>query len=229
MKRLFLILYFLSQGASSLFAQDTLFLKGRPPQLVRILAIKVGEVEFKRFDYQDGPVFSSPRSDVEKIHYAGGLKDYFQSPDKPETGMAQPAAKDSVSNIGKEIPPGNTVVEAETWNGKRLDQLGAGDGELDAMQFYRGYKLASAASFVGGTNLIFGLPIPVITSLAGANNAYKYAPNPRVLQVNPAYSKGFSRRANKMKARKVWANYAYGAGTTVAFFTLLVLAIAGAL
>jgi hypothetical protein len=152
------------------------------------------------------------KAEVEKIHYKSGMKDYFEKTEKKED---QPAQTGQAPRPKQNVPL--------SVSGKQIDQLSFTDGEMDARMYYQGYKGTSLGSFAAGLFFIYGLPVPIVTSLTRANNAYLYNPNQEALKLNMAYAQGYQTRANRIKAGKAWSNFGLGAATTTALTVALII------
>jgi hypothetical protein len=184
------------------FGQDTLFFKGSDSLLVKVIEVNRIDLGYRKWDYQDGPMYKVALVEISKIHYQNGTKEYYINP-----------IKNSIS--------GKTSDSAINTN---LQKLTFVDGEMDARKFYRGYTSAGTVSLISGFVLnIFGLPVPIVTSITPSENAYKYCPKIEALRVNTAYRAGYQRRANAMKTNKVWENY--GIGVAAGFGTVIGLAL----
>jgi hypothetical protein len=75
----------------------------------------------------DGPIYRVYKSDVEKIFFQGGMKEYF--------GI------DTVRLVAKEL---NSDVK------KDFKKFSYEDGKYDAQRFYKGYKGAGTGSYIAG-------------------------------------------------------------------------------
>ena len=73
---LFAILLF-----SSLFikAQDTIVTRNGEKIISKLMEVNPTNVRYKRFDYQDGPLFTLEKQDIKFIVYANGMKDSFKN------------------------------------------------------------------------------------------------------------------------------------------------------
>lgn len=147
------------------------------------------------------------------------------------------------SNAQTEVPGGNgspadslsksaLAQDTTVKNGRNdFSKLTYQDGRNDAIRFYKGYKAAGTASFCGGIMTIYGLPIPIATSLSKPANAPKFAPNPQAYYANQEYAQGFNFEASRLKTNKIWMNYGIGAATStglaLAFAIALLLAWTG--
>jgi len=201
--KVFMILTIMNMFQS--FAQDTLFFKNQERSLVKIKDLTAEEISYLKFDYQDGPIYKINKSEVLKIHYQSGLRDTFEI-QKPNE------SHDFVKTATKEIDPKSLTFE---------------DGQRDAKKFYKGYKGAGTSSYLAGLFIVYGLPIPIITSISRPANARLYAPNQEAYKVNPNYMYGFNRKSHNIKAGKAWANYGYGAATSVGIgLALVIIALA---
>ncbi len=195
-------------------AQDTLYFKDESKKAAKILEISEQEISYKLFDYQDGPTFKFEKKQLVKIKFANGLVENYASvvTQEPKTEVAE-AGSDPTSKMSyKNIPI------------KDLTYL---DGLQDAKQFYRGYKGAGTGSFFAGLFVIYGLPVPIITSISAPQNVHQFVPDNELYRLNPAYAAGFNDKAKKMKAGKAWGNFGIGAGVTVGLsFAILIATIA---
>jgi hypothetical protein len=174
------------------FAQDTLFLRNKETSIVKVKEIGPTEISFIKYDYLDGPIFRINKTDVEKVFFQGGLKEFF-SIDTSKIEMA---------------------IEVKGLK-KDFSKFTYKDGQYDAEMYYRGYKGAGTGSFFAGMFFLYGLPVPIATSLTKPRNAMFYAPDLKLYQTNPQYASGFNERAHRKKAGKAWANYGFGALTII--------------
>ncbi len=76
MKNIFLICIFSFCG-SLVFAQDTIIKKNSEIIVAKILEISPTEIKYKKFDFQEGPIYIETKSTVQMIHYANGMKETF--------------------------------------------------------------------------------------------------------------------------------------------------------
>lgn len=60
-------------------AQDTIVKRNNEKTAAKILEVNSTEVKFKRFDYQDGPVFVFKNWEIQYIIYANGVKESFEN------------------------------------------------------------------------------------------------------------------------------------------------------
>ena len=118
-----------------------MFLKNKDKSLVKVKEIGPTEVSFLKFDYLDGPIFRVYNSNVEKIFFQGGLKEYFTS--------------DTTKIIS---------LKEENEKPKDFRKFTYQDGQYDAERHYRGYKGTGTGSFVAGIFWFYGLPVPIATS-----------------------------------------------------------------
>jgi len=187
-------------------AQDTLFLKNNEKSIVKVKEIGPSEISFLKFDYLDGPIYRVNKSDVSKIFFSNGLKEYFNM-DSTKIAFQQEVKEEK----------------------KDYSKFTFQDGQYDAMRYYKGYKGAGTASFIAGIFWLYGLPVPIATSLTKPRNAFYYAPDLKLYQNNQQYASGFNKGAHRKKAGKAWANYGLGAVTTVGLaFGLLIIALGAA-
>ena len=63
--------------ASFCFSQDVILKKSGENISAKVTEITTTEIKYKKFDFQDGPTFIIPKSDVLTIRYQNGTKDIF--------------------------------------------------------------------------------------------------------------------------------------------------------
>lgn len=86
MKNIFLFLItFLS--FLTVKSQDTIFKKSGDIVIAKVLEISPTEVKYKRFDFQDGPMYIEIKSNLDKIIYSNGVKEIFTSPSNATTNQ----------------------------------------------------------------------------------------------------------------------------------------------
>jgi hypothetical protein len=64
------------------FSQDLITTKKGEEIQAKVLEVGQTEIKYKKFDYQDGPVFIISKSDILQISYENGLKDVFTDKQK---------------------------------------------------------------------------------------------------------------------------------------------------
>lgn len=82
MKRIAFILLFIS-AISSGFSQDTIFKRNNDTIIAKVLEINSTEVKYKKFNFQDGPVYVEEKLNIEIIIFSNGMKQTFEK-QKPE-------------------------------------------------------------------------------------------------------------------------------------------------
>jgi hypothetical protein len=194
MKNLVCLILYLAVS-QSINAQDTLFLRNKEKSIVKVKEIGPSEISFIRFDYLDGPIYRVYKTNVDKIFFQNGLKEYFNL--------------DTLKLVAKEV---NTEAKKEE------KKASFEDGQNDAQRYYKGYKGAGTGSYFAGLFFTYGLPVPIVTSLTRPTNASYYAPDRNLYMNNPQYAMGFNKRAYRMKASKAWENFGFGALTTTGIF-----------
>lgn len=59
-------------------AQDTIIKRNKEQIVAKIVEISPTEVKYKRFSFQDGPLYIDPKSQIKAIHFANGIKEEFK-------------------------------------------------------------------------------------------------------------------------------------------------------
>lgn len=191
--------------------QDSLFLQDQSIKLVKILEVTPVDIGYRLRDYADGPIFRVNKTDIIKIKYGNGLVEIFHPTTKPSN---QTPEKD---------PKTDDPLERVTHLGIKVKDVGFLDGENDAQTYFRGYTGAATSSFCAGMGIIYGLPVPIATSLTPPANARLFVPDADLYQRNAAYAQGFNKKSHQIKINKVWSNYGYGAATSVGVTLGLIL------
>lgn len=64
---------------TTLKAQDTLIKKTGDTLIIRLTEIGIDEVRYKRFNYQEGPIFVIPKAEIRVIVFQNGTKENFDN------------------------------------------------------------------------------------------------------------------------------------------------------
>lgn len=75
-KYIFVSILFMCTAISA-YAQDIIFKKDGSEVKAKIVSVTESTVEYKRFDYLDGPTFTIKQRDIEAIMYANGTSEKF--------------------------------------------------------------------------------------------------------------------------------------------------------
>lgn len=82
MKSILFVIFFFSLSFSTL-AQDTLFLKDNKKLVVSVKEVSTTEIQYKKIELPDGPIYIVNKSDIQKITYKNGYSETItlSSPD----------------------------------------------------------------------------------------------------------------------------------------------------
>jgi hypothetical protein len=165
-------------------AQDTLTMRSGENILVKVIEVGTAEVKYKKLDNLNGPIFSVLKSDLLILKYENGTKDDFSSIKKNE--------ENNFSAIDTSF-----------------------QGKNDAIRYYNGYKTAGTIALI--SNLFLFVPIiPSLvfsiatTSKMPSDENLNY-PNTSMMKIEK-YANSYRAEAMKIKKRKIWINFAAGAG-----------------
>jgi hypothetical protein len=78
----FSLLFLFACFAMGTRAQDTIIRNNADIVVAKILEISPTEVKYKRFEFQDGPLYTELKSNIKMIIYSNGVKEHF-GPEKP--------------------------------------------------------------------------------------------------------------------------------------------------
>ncbi len=74
-----ILIFILLLTAFNSIAQDTIIKRTNEKTAAKIIEVNSTEVKFKRFDYQDGPVFIFKNWEIKYIIYGNGIKESFEN------------------------------------------------------------------------------------------------------------------------------------------------------
>lgn len=140
MKNLFL---FVSVLLSTLVlnAQDTLVKRNGETLAIKLTEINPDNLKYKRFDYQDGPLFTIPKEEVKLIIYQNGKKELFENYIPPPIVKAAPGEDVSILMSGKyfyykerRIREPDMLSIVYKLNDKRLNAMGKNVERLKLIQ-----------------------------------------------------------------------------------------------
>jgi hypothetical protein len=132
MRRLILFVLILSSFHS--YSQDTLYFRKGDSLLVNVKEVGSQTISYEKFDYQDGPIFRVFNTEVKKIHFKSGMKEFFSENVVKDTRIS------TISGETKAIDPSKELRESEL---KEIAVLTYRDGEMDAKNLYKGWKKCS--------------------------------------------------------------------------------------
>jgi hypothetical protein len=105
MKRQLFILVLLFLAFSTVHAQDTIYKKTGETISSKIVEVNPSEVKYKKFDFQDGPVYTIEKADLFMIRYQNGLKDLFDTEKSKHNDdyaiQAKPSVKSSKLSLAE--------------------------------------------------------------------------------------------------------------------------------
>jgi hypothetical protein len=80
MKKIYVFIFVAFISSSALFAQDIITLKNGDEIKAKVQEIGLDNVKYKKYDNQNGPVYTLMKSDIFMIKYENGDKDVFTAP-----------------------------------------------------------------------------------------------------------------------------------------------------
>ena len=184
------------------YAQDILTKKDGTDIQAKVIEIGITEIKYKKFDNQNGPVFSLLKADLLMIRYENGTKDIFNQ-----------------TNTSSNTQINNSPVNSSVENGEDM----CTKGEFDANLNYTAKN--SGAGWSTATTIIFSpiigiIPTLICSTVSPIERNLKY--HDQYLMKNSDYSRCYKQQALKTKKRKLWYSYAIGSGVWV-----LIIASAG--
>ena len=177
--------------ASFGFTQDIITKKSSEDIEAKVTEVTTTEIKYKKFDNQNGPIFTILKSEVLMIRYENGTKDIFT--DTPNTSVSNTSSNDMLLK-GKQ----DAIIYYKGRNS--------------------GAAWTSVTTFF--FTPIIGL-IPAIacasTEPSDENLNYRDAE----LMKNFNYYQTYTKRAHKIKKTKVWTGYGIGSGAWLLLLLLL--------
>ena len=109
--------------AMNVNAQDVIVKKDGTTIMSKVLEVGTSEIKYKRYTYQDGPLFIINKSDVLSINYENGEKDLLSTVSEPS--VQTPVVKKT--NVAKEYRiEAGTLIPLQNVNYIRASQLQIG-------------------------------------------------------------------------------------------------------
>lgn len=190
-KSIFTLLAFIAISVTA-FSQDVITQKTGEDIQAKILEVNQTEIKYKKFDNQNGPMFTLLKSDVLMIRYENGTKDIFNQTEEVKTNT-------------------NASTEDMRMKGKR-------DSEMN----YTGKKSGAgwtAATTILFSPLIGVIPAAVCASSEPSDQNLNYRDNE--LMKDSEYNKAYVEQAHKTKKKKVWTSFGVSSGGWLLLILLL--------
>jgi hypothetical protein len=171
-------------------AQDIITKKDGTDVQAKILEVTPQEIKFKKFDNQEGPIFTLLTSEILMVKYENGTRDVFDQ-------------KNS-----------NALAVAEYYE---LGEKGRQDAQLfySGNNSGRGGVVATAVLL----GPVIGLIPAAIISSSQPDEQNLNAPEPELMR-NPSYRMAYTDQAEKTKKKKIWKAYGIASGIWLGLFLI---------
>ncbi|PLK44802.1 hypothetical protein [Emticicia sp. TH156] len=190
--------------ATSIYAQDIIFMKTGEEIKAKVKEVKDKEISYLKFDNLNGPTYTKLKSEVVMIKYENGQKDIFAD-QKVQT--AESYVETSAVSVS---PLGNAT--AYTYE----------KGIADALIYYNGENSGKTGTLL--TSLLINGLVGLIPAVACSSTTPKVknlgVPNMEAYQKNPDYARGYQTQAKKIKSKKIWKNW--GIGTAISTLVIII-------
>lgn len=193
--------------ALSVHAQDVIILNSGDTLEAVVQKVGQPEIEYKRWDNQEGPVYTLRRYQVNRIIYANGTTDVFT-----ETGVSNDTTAGIKENVWQEDYGDLTEVDLY-----KLGERHANEHYNAKRNFWAGYGC--------GFGYYFGWIGPLIIKGKPVKHHNLLYPNENLWN-DPAYQIGYINEAQRKKKVKVWTGWAAGLATEIALIVAIALPIA---
>lgn len=175
-------------------AQDLIIRKAGDTVRVKILDVSPGEVKYMKPEQANGSSYILLKSAIKQINYSNGVVDSFVI-----------------------VPQLNTNTPALLPGAGDLYQ----DGKKDAKTYYHRYKGAGTGTLITSMlSPLVGLLPATMCSITDPDDAHLSCLKPELMK-NKTYAKGYMHQAKRIKAGKVWMNWAVGLGLNVFLLTMI--------
>lgn len=179
LRRLFATLFLLCIAGMAI-AQDVIVMKDQSTIMSKVLEITSTEIKYKKWDNQDGPLYSVSRSEVMSINYENGEVENFYKTTNSQLNTYPQQTQNNPKGYMEALV---SFPAAMKLNGKRL-----ADEELRGLINERGYQLylkgkrkSNAGEVVGIIGLV---PFIGATSFLLSYTSFKPENRPSVLKAS---------------------------------------------
>jgi len=174
------------------FAQDIITKKTGEDIRAKVFEVNQTDVKYKIFDDQNGDTLTLSKSEILMIRYENGSKDIFNAEQKNQS-----------------LPENNKFNDLYS------------KGQIDAAQYYTGYKGAGTGTLIAALVSPLGGLIPAIACSATTPKVENlHYPDPNLFK-QPEYSRGYIKKAKRIKQGKIWTNWGIAFGAN--FIAVLIL------
>lgn len=140
-------LLLMSLFAASVYAQDVIVKKDGSTILSKVVEIGSGEVKYKKFSNQDGPMYTILKTEIQAINYENGEKESFslQESTAPVPQRAQDFGQTSYLNDSKNY---QQSLESKTFQKERLLSSAKTIQTVGAIVFYVSLGVGAITSII---------------------------------------------------------------------------------
>jgi hypothetical protein len=191
-------------------SQDVIILKDSGDRIqAKVIEVGENDVKYKKFDNQEGPIYTISKAEIDMILYVNGSKDVFiEEPDKTDSTATKTTINENKANTSTPLNTENTVKPSTL----TVDDLFR-QGQKDASIYYRGYLNAASSTFLVSmiASPIGGLIPAFACSLTTPHGRSLMCPNKELIHNNDYYA-GYILRAKKIKITRVWLSWGAACG-----------------
>lgn len=128
----------------NIFSQDTITKRNSEKIIAKILEITPTEIKYKKFDYQDGPLYTDKKSDIKMVVFANGMKEIFEEEKVARTEIKISDTSDDY--VVKEAPVSTKI---DQWGQNRFRYKSRFMGEREIQDVLLKTKDKKIMSLVG--------------------------------------------------------------------------------
>lgn len=175
-------------------SRDTLVLRNNARIAAKILEIGPETVRYKRADNEDGPTYTTYKSEIRYILLKSGTKEIMDTLARPQSAAAVKNPADAIGLYRK------GTADAKVFYTRHSGEIGVGIASLF-------------------TGIIGIIPAIIVSAVAPREKNLGY-PNYELWKQKD-YQAGYKRQAKRIKQKKVWAGFGIGFGSSLIIVALL--------
>ena len=161
----------------NVFSQDTIVRRGAEIIVAKILEISPTEIKYKKFDFQDGPIYIEVKAGVKMVIFANGMKEIFEEQKVIVETITRPQTDE---HLVKEAPVSTKIdmwgqnkykFKNDILNEKEVQDLLIQTKDKKIISLVTSAKSAKSGQFIGfaGIPLGVGAGVLLVSSIINGN------------------------------------------------------------
>ncbi|MDP2174349.1 MAG: hypothetical protein Q8K70_00415 [Bacteroidota bacterium] len=207
MKKSSIILVFLI-STLNIYSQDTLFFNNGTSKIVSLKQIQKYELQYKLFNYEDGPLFTQKISEINRISYKNGYVEVINHKEIDSLLLAD------LENLNKPIK--DIDYSYLTYN--QIVNI----ANEDATNNYRPRGIGTGIFFFTLITTPLGGALVSIQSNATTPNPVNLNMPNKDIVLSPIYQNAYKKKVHQIRSEKIVLNYVTAAVINVIFGVLYI-------